>query len=74
MEECNCGDRINKIEWIIEQHTTDIKEQSDITKHLKKSLFGIERTLTQLKWFAIGACALFVLDQIGMAELINLMR
>ncbi len=73
-ETCKCGDRLSKVEWTLEQHNTDIKEQSDITKHLKKSLFGIERTLIQLKWFAIGACALFVLDQLGMAELINLMR
>jgi hypothetical protein len=74
METCNCGDRISKTEWILEQHTADLREQSDITKHLKKSLFGIERTLIQLKWFAIGVCALFVLDQLGMSEIINLMR
>jgi len=68
------NDRINKMEWTVEQHATELKEQSDITRHLKKSLYGIEKTLTQLKWFAMGACALFVLDQFGMMEIIELMR
>jgi len=68
------NDRVNKMEWTLEQHTAEIKEQSDITRHLKKSLYGIEKTLIQLKWFAMGACALFVLDQFGMTEIIQLMR
>ena len=68
------NDRINKIEWTVEQHTAELKEQSDTTNHLKKSLYGIEKTLIQLKWFAIGMIALYLLDQLGMTEIIKLMR
>ena len=68
------NDRINKIEWTVERHTAELKEQSDTTNHLKKSLYGIEKTLIQLKWFAIGMIALYLLDQLGMTEIIKLMR
>jgi len=68
------NDRINKMEWTVEQHAAELKEQSDTTSHLKKSLYGIEKTLIQLKWFAIGMIALYLLDQIGMTEIIKLMR
>ena len=67
-------ERISKIEWTIGRHSEEIKELSDITKHLKKALSSIEKTLAQLKWFAIGACALFIIDQFGITEIINLMR
>jgi len=62
------------MEWSLNQTITDVKELADTSNRLKKTLYGIEKTLIQLKWFAIGMAALYLLDQLGMTEIINLMR
>ena len=67
-------ERLNRMEWSLNQTITDVKELADTSNRLKKTLYGIEKTLIQLKWFAIGMAALYLLDQLGMTEIINLMR
>jgi hypothetical protein len=67
-------ERLNRLEWSLNQNIADVKELADTSNRLKKTLYGIEKTLIQLKWFAIGMAALYLLDQLGMTEIINLMR
>ena len=73
MDENALNERINKLEWTVEKHTEDVRSLSDTTAHLKKTLYGIEKTLTQIRWFAMGGIALYIADQFGLTKILQLL-
>lgn len=64
--------RILKLEYRMDDHQEELKKLQDISESLKKSLEGIEKTLSQIKWLAMGACAVVVGQSIGFDRAIKL--
>lgn len=64
--------RLNKTEWVIEQHDNSINELRGVSKELKKSLYSIHQTLVQIKWFAVGAAVIVFANQMGIGSLFRL--
>lgn len=64
--------RLNKTEWVIEQHDNSINELRGVSKELKKSLYSIHQTLVQIKLFAVGAAVIVFVNQMGIGSLFRL--
>lgn len=65
-------ERILKLEYRMDDHQEELKNLKEISETLKKSLVGIERTLSQIKYLAMGACAVVVAQSIGLDKAIKL--
>ena len=63
--------RIIKLELRVEDHADDLKRLQDISDSLKKSLQGIEKTLSQIKWIAIGSIITLLANEIGVIKILK---
>lgn len=63
--------RIIKLELRVEDHAEDLKRLQDISDSLKKSLQGIEKTLAQIKWIAIGAIFTLLANEVGIIKILK---
>lgn len=63
--------RVIKLELRVEDHAEELKKLQDISAALQKSLAGIEKTLSQIKYLAIGAVAVVLAQSIGLKEAIK---
>lgn len=64
--------RVIKLELRVEDHAEDLKRLQDISESLKKSLVGIEKTLSQIKWIATGAVIVILAQSMGLDKAIKL--
>lgn len=67
----NIEHRVIKLELRVEDHAEDLKRLQDISDSLKKSLAGIEKTLAQIKWIAIGAVISLVANEVGVIKILK---
>lgn len=65
--------RIIKLEYRVDDHQEEIQKLGDISESLKKSLEGIEKTLYQIKWLAVGAFVGLFVQSIGLDKAIKLL-
>lgn len=65
--------RIIKLELRVDDHQEELKKLQDISSDLRKSLAGIEKTLSQIKYLAIGACAVVVAQSLGIEKALKLL-
>lgn len=65
--------RVIKLELRVDNHEEELKKLSDISDSLQKSLVGIEKTLAQIKWIAIGAVLTLVANEIGIIKILKTM-
>lgn len=65
--------RIIKLELKVEDHAEELKKLQDISTKLSDSLTGIENTLNQIKYLAIGAVFVVLSQAIGITNVIKLM-
>jgi predicted nucleic acid-binding Zn-ribbon protein len=65
--------RILKLEYRMDDHQEELKKLQDISETLKKSLVGIEKTLSQIKWLSTGAFVAFFAQSIGLDKVIKLL-
>jgi uncharacterized coiled-coil protein SlyX len=63
--------RVIKLELRVEDHAEDLKRLQDISDSLKKSLAGIEKTLAQIKWLAIGVTITLVANEVGIIKILK---
>lgn len=63
--------RVIKLELRVEDHADDLKRLQDISDSLKKSLAGIEKTLAQIKWIAIGVVITLVANEVGIIKILK---
>lgn len=63
--------RVIKLELRVEDHSEDLKRLQDISDSLKKSLAGIEKTLAQIKWIAIGVVITLVGNEVGIVKVLK---
>ena len=64
--------RIIKLELKVADHAEELKKLQDISLDLRNSLAGIERTLAQIKYLAMGAVAVVVAQSIGIDKAVKL--
>lgn len=64
--------RIIKLELKVDDHAGELKKLQDISVDLRKSLAGIEKTLAQIKYLAMGAVAVVVAQSVGIDKAIKL--
>ena len=67
----NIEHRVIKLELRVEDHAEDLKRLQDISDSLKKSLAGIEKTLAQIKWLAIGGTVTLVANEVGIIKILK---
>lgn len=63
--------RVIKLELRVDNHEEDLRKLSDISDSLKKSLVGIEKTLAQIKWIALGVVFTLVANEVGIIKLLK---
>ena len=64
--------RIIKLELKVDDHAEALTKLKDISADLRKSLAGIEKTLAQIKYLAMGAVAVVVAQSVGIDKAIKL--
>jgi len=64
--------RIIKLELKVDDHAEELKKLQDISADLRKSLAGIEKTLSQIKYLAMGAVAVVLAQSMGLDKALKL--
>jgi GTP cyclohydrolase II len=64
--------RLTKAEFRLDHHEKTLDALQDSTEDFRASLHAIEATLSQIKWFAAGALALFFADSVGLSQAFKL--
>jgi hypothetical protein len=68
----SCPDRrMDRHEWILEQHDEDIKELHDSTVKMAESIASINLTLIQLKWLAYGGASAYLMQTVGFIDIVK---
>jgi len=71
-KETTCPDRrMDRHEWVLEQHEDDIKELHETSTKMAKSIASINLTLIQLKWLAYGGALAYLLQSVGFVDLVK---
>jgi GTP cyclohydrolase II len=65
--------RLTKAEFRLDHHEKTLDALQDSTEDFRQSLHAIEATLSQIKWFAAGALALFFADSMGLTQALKLL-
>jgi hypothetical protein len=63
--------RVIKLEFMASEHTGKLLNLHEIYTTLSKSLSGIEKTLAQIKWLAVGAAAVVFFQTVGIEKTIK---
>jgi uncharacterized coiled-coil protein SlyX len=64
--------RVIKLELRVDDHAEELKNLQDISRDLRSSLSGIEKTLSQIKYLAMGAVAVVVAQSFGIKDALKL--
>lgn len=64
--------RVIKLELKVEDHAEELKKLQDISVDLRSSLSGIEKTLNQIKYLAIGAVLVILSQSVGVTNVLKL--
>jgi GTP cyclohydrolase II len=65
--------RLTKAEFRLDHHEKTLDALQDSTEDFRQSLHAIEATLSQIKWFAMGASALYFADSMGLTQALKLL-
>jgi uncharacterized coiled-coil protein SlyX len=65
--------RLVKLEYITEGHSEELTELKDTSAELRSSLQGIQQTLAQIRWIAIGAGLMYFADQMGISSVLKVL-
>ena len=68
----NIEDRTLKLEWNQLDHSRVINELRSDANEINTELRAIQDTLKQIKWFAMGATALYLADSMGISNLLKM--
>jgi hypothetical protein len=64
--------RVIKLELKVEDHAEELKKLQGISVDLRSSLSGIEKTLNQIKYLAIGAVLVILSQSVGVTNVLKL--
>ena len=64
--------RVIKLELKVEDHADELKKLQDISTDLRNSLTGIEKTLNQIKYLAMGAVFVVLAQSMGITNVLKM--
>jgi uncharacterized coiled-coil protein SlyX len=64
--------RVIKLELKVEDHAEELKKLQDISTDLRNSLTGIEKTLNQIKYLAMGAVIVVLTQSMGITNVLKM--
>lgn len=64
--------RVIKLELKVEDHADELKKLQDISADLRSSLSGIEKTLNQIKYLAMGAVLVVLTQSMGITNVLKM--
>lgn len=64
--------RVIKLELKVEDHADELKKLQDISTDLRNSLSGIEKTLNQIKYLAMGAVLVVLTQSMGVTNVLKM--
>ncbi len=64
--------RVIKLELKVEDHADELKKLQDISTDLRNSLTGIENTLNQIKYLAMGAVVVVLAQSMGITNVLKM--
>lgn len=64
--------RVIKLELKVEDHADELKKLQDISTDLRNSLSGIEKTLNQIKYLAMGAVLVVLTQSMGITNVLKM--
>lgn len=64
--------RVIKLELKVEDHADELKKLQDISTDLRNSLTGIEKTLNQIKYLAMGAVIVVLTQSMGVTNVLKM--
>ena len=64
--------RVIKLELKVEDHADELRKLQDISTDLRNSLSGIEKTLNQIKYLAIGAVLVVLTQSMGITNVLKM--
>jgi uncharacterized coiled-coil protein SlyX len=64
--------RVIKLELKVEDHADELKKLQDISTDLRNSLTGIEKTLNQIKYLAMGAVLVVLTQSMGITNVLKM--
>lgn len=67
------ANRVTRLEVTVEAQGKEIGILKQTGEILKKSLEGVERTLLQIKWMALGAFGMYVASTLGIIKAVKTM-
>lgn len=65
--------RVIKLELKVEDHAEELKKLQDISTDLRNSLSGIEKTLNQIKYLAMGAVLVVLTQSMGITNVLKML-
>lgn len=65
--------RVVRLEVTQENHGEDIKELRETTLDLKATMHGIDKSLNQIKYLAMGALAVVIAQTMGIDQAIRML-
>jgi hypothetical protein len=66
--------RVTKVEFAIDAHADQLAELHAVSKELHTTLSGIQATLMQIKWIAIGALLVVLISDSALgAQLLKML-
>ena len=63
--------RVLRLELTVDGHAEDLKELRDTSKQLSSALQGIEKSLQQIKWLAVGAALVLYAKELGVPAVLK---
>lgn len=64
--------RVVRLELRVDDHDADLRELRDTSKSLSNALQGIEKSLQQIKWLAIGGALAFFGKGLGAEKIMKI--
>jgi hypothetical protein len=64
--------RVIKLELRVQDHAEELKKLQDISTDLRNSLTGIEKTLNQIKYLAMGAVLVVLAQSMGITNVLKM--
>lgn len=63
--------RVIRLELKVDDHAEELRELRSTSKALSSALNGIEKTLQQIKWLAMGGAIVMFGKELGVEKVLN---
>lgn len=64
-------DRLTQVEWSVLDHSRTINDLARDGEVISRELTQIQKTLLQIKYFAMGATALYMANSMGLTSVLK---